>query len=113
MKSIINGNREVNWSMLTSLLYPIRWKLSQSDVDDNEVRQYYHKFSLEAMSLEDVFLYLENRCSHSNVYLPPKGHRDFKELTRCVQWMVEREDLKPGQTLVFFEGTSILEEVKK
>ena len=68
---------------------------------------------IKVWQAEDVFQYLENRCSHSNVYLPSKGHRDFKELTRCVQWMVEREDLKPGQTLVFFEGTSILEEVKK
>ena len=107
MKSTTNCNREINRSLLSNLLYPIRWTpvtVNSEDEDEYQepVRQYYHKISLEAMSLEDVFQYLENRCNHANVYFPSRSHRDFKGIAKDVQYMVQRDDLLPGKQLVTF-----------
>jgi hypothetical protein len=107
MKSIIKGNREINCLMLSSLLYPIRWTQAPSDEEEDDgyrepIRQYYHKFSLEAMSLDDVFQYLESRCNHANVYFPARDHHHFKELARYLQSMVQREDLDPGSLLTSY-----------
>jgi hypothetical protein len=91
---------QVNWKMIKYLLYPIRWTADKKN-PDRFVKQYYHLYSMEAITLRDVYQYVAFRCEYSGLFFPEWTDQKFNVVANGIKQLILREDIPEGQQLIY------------